>query len=147
MRGFRRGRCIAAALIWLVCGTTTAGAETDLPQMRSFSAAVKSSEQLELKLPFPGTQAVEALTPQPSVAEQPVPQPSVPEQSALELSATERPEMKPSVPELSVPEMPLPGRWYAGDHGRKPVVQYQGKYGTCWALAAVSALEASLLPE
>lgn len=44
-------------------------------------------------------------------------------------------------------EEPLPQRWYAGDYGKKPTVQYQGKYGTCWALAAASALEASLLPE
>lgn len=44
-------------------------------------------------------------------------------------------------------DIPLPQRWYAGDYGRKPVVQYQGRYGTCWALAAVSALEAALLPE
>lgn len=41
----------------------------------------------------------------------------------------------------------LPDRWYAGDHGKKPVVKSQGKYGTCWALTATSALEAVLLPE
>lgn len=41
----------------------------------------------------------------------------------------------------------LPERWYAGDHGKKPVVKSQGKYGTCWALAATSALETALLPE
>lgn len=41
----------------------------------------------------------------------------------------------------------LPGRWYAGDYGKKPVVRSQGKYGTCWAMSAVSALEAALLPE
>ena len=40
----------------------------------------------------------------------------------------------------------LPGRWYAGDHGKKPVVRSQGSYGTCWAMTAVSALESSLLP-
>lgn len=40
----------------------------------------------------------------------------------------------------------LPGRWYAGDYGKKPVVRRQGKYGTCWALGAVSAMEAALLP-
>ncbi len=39
----------------------------------------------------------------------------------------------------------LPERWYAGAYGRKPEVRSQGKYGTCWALTAVSALEASLL--
>lgn len=41
----------------------------------------------------------------------------------------------------------LPNRWYAGEHGKKPVVKSQGKYGTCWALTATSALEAVLLPE
>lgn len=41
----------------------------------------------------------------------------------------------------------LPRRWYAGDHGKKPVVRSQGEYGTCWALSAVSAMEAALLPE
>ncbi len=41
----------------------------------------------------------------------------------------------------------LPERWYAGDHGKKPTVRYQGGDGTCWALAAVSALEAALMPE
>lgn len=41
----------------------------------------------------------------------------------------------------------LPRRWYAGDYGKKPMVRSQGKYGTCWALTAASALETSLLPE
>lgn len=41
----------------------------------------------------------------------------------------------------------LPERWYGGDHGKKPEVRSQGKYGTCWALTAASALETSLLPE
>lgn len=41
----------------------------------------------------------------------------------------------------------LPSRWYAGDYGKKPTVKSQGKYGTCWALTATSAMEASLLPE
>lgn len=40
----------------------------------------------------------------------------------------------------------LPKRWYAGDYGKKPVVRNQGKYGTCWALSAASAMEAALLP-
>lgn len=40
----------------------------------------------------------------------------------------------------------LPQRWYAGNYGKKPVVRSQGKYGTCWALSAVSALESRLLP-
>lgn len=41
----------------------------------------------------------------------------------------------------------FPRRWYAGDYGKKPVVRSQGEYGTCWALSAVSAMEAVLLPE
>lgn len=41
----------------------------------------------------------------------------------------------------------LPERWYAGDCGKKPTVRHQGRDGTCWALAAASALEAALLPE
>lgn len=41
----------------------------------------------------------------------------------------------------------LPTRWYAGDYGKKPTLRSQGSEGTCWAFAAVSALEASLLPE
>lgn len=40
----------------------------------------------------------------------------------------------------------LPERWDAREHGRKPTVKSQGSYGTCWALAATSALEVSLLP-
>lgn len=41
----------------------------------------------------------------------------------------------------------LPKRWYAGDYGKKPLVRDQGKFGTCWALTAASAMEAVLLPE
>ncbi len=41
----------------------------------------------------------------------------------------------------------LPKQWYAGDYGKKPVVRDQGRYGTCWALSAASAMEAVLLPE
>lgn len=41
----------------------------------------------------------------------------------------------------------LPSYWFAGDYGMKPTVRSQGKYGTCWALSAASALEAMLLPE
>ena len=41
----------------------------------------------------------------------------------------------------------LPGYWYAGEFGKKPTVKSQGSKNTCWALAASSALELSLLPE
>lgn len=41
----------------------------------------------------------------------------------------------------------MPSRWYAGDHGKKPTVRSQGKYGTCWALTAAAALEAAMLPD
>ena len=40
----------------------------------------------------------------------------------------------------------LPVRWYAGDYGKKPAVRQQGKFGTCWALTAASAMEAVLRP-
>lgn len=41
----------------------------------------------------------------------------------------------------------LPARWNSAENGRKPVVKSQGSYGTCWALAATSALEAAILPD
>lgn len=41
----------------------------------------------------------------------------------------------------------LPSRYSSVDCGRKPTVKSQGSYGTCWALAATSALESALLPE
>lgn len=41
----------------------------------------------------------------------------------------------------------LPSRWDPLEHNRKPTVRSQGSYGTCWALAASSAMESSLLPE
>lgn len=41
----------------------------------------------------------------------------------------------------------LPKTWYAGQQGKEPVIKSQGKYASCWALTAASALEASLLPE
>ncbi len=37
--------------------------------------------------------------------------------------------------------------YYSGDVGRKPTVKNQGKYGTCWAITATSALESALLPD
>lgn len=42
---------------------------------------------------------------------------------------------------------PLPRRCDPTERGRKPTVKSQGSYGTCWALAATSALEAALLPK
>lgn len=41
----------------------------------------------------------------------------------------------------------LPPYWYAGDHGKKPAVRRQYSQSNCWAVAAASALEASLLPQ
>lgn len=41
----------------------------------------------------------------------------------------------------------LPSRYCSDEAGRRPEVKSQGSYGTCWALAATSALEAALLPE
>ena len=40
----------------------------------------------------------------------------------------------------------LPARFSWADHGKKPAVRSQGSLGTCWALAAAEALEASLRP-
>lgn len=40
----------------------------------------------------------------------------------------------------------IPSRWDPVQENRKPTVRSQGTYGTCWALAAVSALESSMLP-
>lgn len=52
-------------------------------------------------------------------------------------------------PDLILPDLPgiLPSRYSSVDCGRKPTVKSQGSYGTCWALAATSALESALLPE
>ncbi len=41
----------------------------------------------------------------------------------------------------------LPQRYDARERGHVPSVKSQGSYGTCWALAASSALEAALLPD
>ena len=41
----------------------------------------------------------------------------------------------------------LPARYSLIDEGRKPLVRSQGNTGTCWAISAVSAIEADLLPE
>lgn len=41
----------------------------------------------------------------------------------------------------------LPSYYSGEDYGRLPSVKNQGELGACWALAAVSALEAYLLPE
>lgn len=41
----------------------------------------------------------------------------------------------------------LPARFSWADLGKKPTVRSQGSLGTCWALAAAEALEASLLPD
>ena len=41
----------------------------------------------------------------------------------------------------------LPSYYSSEDYGRMPSVKNQGSFGACWALAAVSALEAALLPE
>lgn len=41
----------------------------------------------------------------------------------------------------------FPARYDSRNYGRAPDVRNQGSLGTCWAVAAVSALEASLLPE
>ena len=41
----------------------------------------------------------------------------------------------------------LPSAYDSRDYGRAPDVRNQGNLGTCWAVAAVSGLEAALLPE
>ena len=41
----------------------------------------------------------------------------------------------------------LPSYYSSADYGRLPSVKNQGSFGACWALAAVSAIEANLLPE
>lgn len=41
----------------------------------------------------------------------------------------------------------LPSRYDLREHGRNTAIKNQGKYGTCWAVASISALETSLRPE
>jgi len=58
-------------------------------------------------------------------------------------------ELEQVFPELKLPvfsEM-LPNKYSSVWHDRKPTVKSQGSYGTCWALAATSALESALLPK
>lgn len=54
-----------------------------------------------------------------------------------------------AVARAEIPEVlqALPLQYCSAEDGRKPEVKSQGGYGTCWALAATSAMEASLLPE
>ncbi len=70
---------------------------------------------------------------------------------AATLKRSSTTETEQSAGETSIVIEPLPGqlpvRWFAGDYGRQPTVKDQGKYGTCWAITATSALEAALLPE
>lgn len=57
--------------------------------------------------------------------------------------------LSPALARAKTPELlqELPLKYCSEEDGRKPEVKSQGGYGTCWALAATSALEASLLPE
>lgn len=41
----------------------------------------------------------------------------------------------------------LPPQYDLREKGRAPEIKNQGKYGTCWAFAALSAMESALLPE
>lgn len=41
----------------------------------------------------------------------------------------------------------LPARYDLRDKQRTPLVKNQGRFGTCWAFAALSAMESALLPE
>ncbi len=41
----------------------------------------------------------------------------------------------------------LPARYDLRDRDRVSLIRNQGKYGTCWAFAALSAMESALLPE
>ena len=44
-------------------------------------------------------------------------------------------------------EPSIPYTYDYRDKGRKPAVIDQGKYGTCWAFASLTALASSILPE
>ena len=54
-----------------------------------------------------------------------------------------------AVARAEIPEVlqALPLQYCSAEDGQKPEVKNQGDYGTCWALEATSAMEASLLPE
>ena len=54
-----------------------------------------------------------------------------------------------AVARAEIPEVlqALPLQYCSAEDGQKPEVKNQGDYGTCWALASTSAMEASLLPE
>ncbi len=41
----------------------------------------------------------------------------------------------------------LPSRYNLAEEGKKPTVRSQGNTGTCWAIAACSAIESDLLPD
>lgn len=41
----------------------------------------------------------------------------------------------------------LPYRYSMKESGRAPAVKNQGKYGTCWAFASLTALESAIMPE
>lgn len=49
--------------------------------------------------------------------------------------------------EISKSQIPLPSRYDARQDNRTSPVKDQGERGTCWAFAAMQALESSLLPE
>ena len=66
---------------------------------------------------------------------------------ALNLSAVHWERAEAASEEAGEGEKSLPAYWNSGEQGRKPLVRSQGSDGTCWALTAASALEASLLPE
>ena len=52
-----------------------------------------------------------------------------------------------SAGEMEVKEETLPAYYDCRSRGQIPLVRSQGKYGTCWAISAASALEGTLMPE